>query len=76
MEPKICGINLCTQRHSLSQLTFREIPYSWFCLRGPNLCELCELADFNSEVTFALSFQLTATCHSSMLVMSLSYVSV
>ena len=43
------------------------IPYGGFCLRGPNLCELCEishgLAHFNSTVI--LSTQLFLACYSS-----------
>ena len=24
-------------------IEFADVPYSGFCLRGPNLCELCEM---------------------------------
>ena len=55
------------------------MPYSGFCLQGPNLCELCELlwARKFQFCSYSCTF-VSAHCtyHSSVVVISLSYVSV
>ena len=57
-------------------LNMYKLPYSGFCLQGPNYVSCCELANFNSVVTLALSFQLTArVTYSSVLEIILRYVS-
>ena len=55
------------------------IPYSGFCLRGPNVCEFCKLSQAHKFYTCSYSCTFISahcTCHSSVLVISLSYVSV